>query len=184
MHYSLALNRSNIDVFRCRIENDSSVDRENYLNLKNHDGKTALAIACENARFELVQILLQFPFNQQDLMPMNSAIRANHQSIVQLLLDRGISMSLTNQFGQTAAHLACQLNRVEILTMLIDRHQNLECQDHLGQTLLLTAVVHNHRPCVEILLNNGANFTATDLSRRTISKFQSINEFQLFFFSI
>ncbi|CAF0772592.1 unnamed protein product [Adineta ricciae] len=146
---------------------DIAKDRlDYYLEMFNHEDKTALSLACEHGNQDLVRILLLYGANAQNCMTIHMAIKSGNPDIVQYLLESQMKHDFHTSF-----HMACQYNRTDILRMLIDHssdHSNIEIRDHRGYTPLLTASYYNHHDCMQILLSNGANLFAVDYARRNI----------------
>ncbi|CAF3986350.1 unnamed protein product [Adineta steineri] len=139
--------------------------RQFYLELENKDKKTALSIACEYGNINLIRILLIYGANIHNSMPIHMAIKSGNIDIVQLLLEYQVKLTLTNIYLETSLHIACKYNRIDVLQILIN-YQNenidLEVRDYQGYTPLLTASYFNHQHCINILLMNKADITASD----------------------
>jgi ankyrin repeat protein len=148
-----------------------------YLEIKNKDKKTALSVACEHGNIHLVKILLLYGANINDYMPIHMAVKSGNIKIVQLLLEHHVKLTLTNIYRETPLHIACKYNRTDILQILITRYndnEDLEVRDCQGYTPLLTASYFNHRDCIRLLLNNGADITAIDNYDKNICKYDLI----------
>ena len=81
-----------------------------------------------------------------------------HTEIVELLLDRGADINITNDLGSTALMEASRNNRTEIIRLLLDRGADPNIRDDYGGTALISASIGNRRTdIVKMLLDNDAD---------------------------
>ncbi|MDG2423253.1 MAG: ankyrin repeat domain-containing protein [Phycisphaerales bacterium] len=92
--------------------------------------------------------------------------------IIQLLLDKGASLSPTNPGGITPLMFATISNTPEIADLLIKSGSNVNATTRKGMTALLYAAMHTRYPGMfEVLVVAGANVNATDSENMTAVEF-------------
>ncbi|XP_043465025.1 ankyrin repeat domain-containing protein 27-like [Leptopilina heterotoma] len=108
-------------------------DRKPHLGINtcNSQGQTALHVACENG----------------------------HVEIVQLLLDAGANVNVTNKSkGQTPLHLASLNNHTKVVKLLLNcGNCNINAKDDSGDTPLHLMIRNENSKVAELLLRHGAN---------------------------
>ncbi|KAE8987882.1 hypothetical protein PR001_g22194 [Phytophthora rubi] len=92
-------------------------------------GATALNVACEHGRFD----------------------------VVVALVNAGADLELADSEGYTPLITAAQLGYSDIIQLLVNRGADVNVQLPSGGTALLTAVWHRRLAVVRILLDNGAD---------------------------
>ncbi|KAG8276408.1 hypothetical protein J6590_066206 [Homalodisca vitripennis] len=91
-----------------------------------------------------------------------SAIRANFDAGVDILLARGCDVNIANDCNETPLHLAaCKFN-LGLFEKLLNRGAKLECKNIIGETPLHSAVVWRFSTGVKLLLERGASVHARD----------------------
>jgi len=78
------------------------------------------------------------------------------------LLDRGLSIAVTDREGQTALHVAARWGRDTVASVLLDRGAPLDVTDLEGRTPLHLAAKENQVRITELLINRGAQPNAPD----------------------
>jgi phosphate transport system substrate-binding protein len=86
---------------------------------------------------------------------------------IRRLLDRKMSVTVTDRDGQTPLHLAAHWGRDAAAALLLDRGAPIEATDHEGRTPLHAATKENQQALVGLLLNRGARPDAVDLDGST-----------------
>ncbi len=64
------------------------------------------------------------------------AASRGHAQIIQLLLDAGVNLQISNKDGATPAFAAAEENHVKVLELLRDANLNLDASDEDGRTRL------------------------------------------------
>jgi len=110
---------------------------------------SALHIACEKRRIDVINLLLSIP--ELDVNQINSAgetalIKAcekGHSKVVrQLLAVQNINLNIVSKYGDAAIHIACKRKHHKILKILLSHEQiNASLADGYGRTILHIAVV-------------------------------------------
>ena len=93
--------------------------------------------------------------------------RATQLKMVDILLQNGADVSLKNQFGQRALHIAAA-NNPDVLLAVLDKKPNVNAQDLDGETPLHRAILSTYtRQIVDILLSHGARVDIRDRLGKT-----------------
>ena len=139
------------------------VASEADLELKNFDGYTALAIACEQGKLEFVKLLLEnnavVNFNgSHDKSPLPIAIHHEHTDIVEALLARGASIIFDNF---DVLRFAVERGNSEIVKKLLlncnDMVQLNHVEDDESWSYLMEASFQGHHKVAEVLLEYKAD---------------------------
>lgn len=90
------------------------------------------------------------------------ASRGNHNATddpdrIQILLDRGANINVTDYKGKTAMHRASQAGFLRITQLLIDRGGDLEIADNKNETPIFDAIYHARLATIALLIKNNAN---------------------------
>lgn len=110
-----------------------------------------------------------------ELSPLHTAASTGHTEVVQLLINKGADLCLTNQRGETALHFAAKWGYVEIVRILLEKDPTtVNMKNRGGETPLLAAVCPVHhladdenvyvlrRSVVSMLIEHGANVNEKD----------------------
>ncbi|EAQ83704.1 hypothetical protein CHGG_10108 [Chaetomium globosum CBS 148.51] len=161
-------------------------------------GSTILVAAIDFGVIKTANRILRMGFsvNQQTATPLGYALHtalsgrrritetahvyrgSTQLQMVDLLLQNGADVSLKNQFGQRALHIAAT-RRPEVVLAILDKKPNVNPQDVDGETPLHRAIhsAHYYLRIVEILLAHGARVdirnrrgeTPLDVSRSRVA---------------
>ena len=146
-------------------------EKKNILN-KFRDRMTALQYAVQDNNTAVVRCLLELGadpdkrVNVKALTPLHLAIANNNVEIVELLLaasaDRTLGI-LNNGRVYTPFFTACEKGNISIISNLLEDDEILESinepiQDDPYITPFVIAILEGHKPVVEILKDNGAEF--------------------------
>ena len=102
---------------------------------------------------------------------------AQQQEIVDLLLDNGAQVSVTNEWQETPLHFAAGVNgSQEVLRNMLNRGANVNARDAVEMTPLHWAVTYGIDDNIEILLNRGADMNAKDADGYTPLDFAFTDE--------
>ncbi|KAH6623102.1 hypothetical protein F5144DRAFT_353119 [Chaetomium tenue] len=167
-------------------------------------GSTILVAAIDFGVIKTASRILKMGFsvNQQTATPLGYALHtalsgrpritetprvyrgSTQLEMVELLLRNGADVSLKNQFGQRALHIAAT-RRPEVVLAILDKKPNVNAQDIDGDTPLHRAIhsAHYYMRIVEILLAHGARVdirnrlgqTPLDVSRGRVA-FGDVNK--------
>ncbi|AEJ19232.1 Ankyrin [Gracilinema caldarium DSM 7334] len=88
-------------------------------------------------------------------------------SIIPLLVQRGISLEMKNATGETPLFFAVRNNAPKTVNVLLSAGANIQARDKLGNTVLHAAVRWNATDCVPVLLQSGLDVNIQNLSGDT-----------------
>ena len=83
------------------------------------DGWTALHLACQECKFDVVRLLLT---DTQTLVNIQNKVRMNRATVYTAVLGE---VTVSTQDGWTALHIAVQEGRVEVVRILLTEAQTL-----------------------------------------------------------
>lgn len=84
------------------------------------------------------------------------ASRANLITVVEQLLEEGVSIEEEDDYGSTSLHHASENGHLELTTMLLERGANIEAKNRGQRTPLECAAANGHNAIVRLLLRKGA----------------------------
>ena len=97
------------------------------------------------------------------MTPLHIATSSGHTPCVELLAEWGANVNTQESWGQTPLVIATTKSRLQTMVTLISLGAELEVKDyHHGQTALHVACAGPDENTVLILLDAGADLTATD----------------------
>ncbi|XP_062506749.1 ankyrin-3-like isoform X2 [Corticium candelabrum] len=128
--------------------------------VKNHYGETALHVADD---VEVIDYLLNIGLNTEDhdkggYTPFLRACLKCRLPVVQCLIQSMCNKAATTNFGETALHIA---GNVEVVDYLLSVGLNIEGHDEWGNTPFLTACRDGRLPVVQRLIQSKCNKAAT-----------------------
>ena len=161
------------------------MNQENcQVNIHNKDRDTALHLACEDGRMEVVQCLVESGSdinvkNWNGNSPVHVAYTHRHFDIARLLVHTThCAINSQNRHGQAILHLACEKSDLSTVSDLISLpHCNVNIMTSLGNTPLHLACQHGSHEIVKVLLVNGkVDPTYTNLLGMTAIELTDITE--------
>jgi len=158
----------------------------------NEDDMTALHCACDNGHRDVVELLLDYGIdvNQlgcgwdsgMDIPPSTGLIyacRSGHQDVVQLLLDRDADDSWTGDGEKTALLTACGSGHRGVVELLlkhgVDINQRGGGEWGAVMTGLHCACDNGHRDVVELLLDRGVDVNQVEGSCEQASAYTGLH---------
>ena len=129
----------------------------------NDKGWSPLIIAIQNARFEIVKLLLEAGANPnppdeklaQTGLPLNLAADMGNVKILKLLLSHGANINTTDIEGTSPLHFA--VSSLKMTKILIEQGANINKCDQDGYTPFTSAIEDGNIKIVKYLVENGAN---------------------------
>ena len=94
--------------------------------------------------------------------PLHIAVTNGHESIAQLLIEKGADVRTEGKDGFTALHLAARLGHTSIVKLLLACHADISAAARVGWQPLHGAAIGGHEAALKILIQNGANINAPD----------------------
>ncbi|MCJ1453511.1 hypothetical protein MMC28_003858 [Mycoblastus sanguinarius] len=137
------------EIYRCKESVAAQLlakARSEDLWLQDHDGRTALHLACKGEMLSLAQMILTRMIPEQISLQDRRGQTALHASV---------EYAAQQYVGSTTE---CQT----IVSLLLKYYIELETVDHLGETPLLTAVRRRNATATITLLERGARINAVD----------------------
>jgi len=148
------------------------------VNAPNASGETALHIAAELGKVDVVEALLAtdkreinaLEINAMDnagRTPLHSAAERGRSEVVKLLLAAGADRDAQNHSQETPMHLAARIGQVEVVKLLLDAGADKDTQDEDGDTPLHMAARAGEVQVVELLLEEEAEKDAQGMNGLT-----------------
>lgn len=160
------------EVVRILVESGSNLEK------RDHDGRTALALACMSNQFEIVEylVLQGSDVNTSDncgntplLHAINSGLCIN-SDIVTILLQAGANPNQSNNYGLTPLITAIRrssehtLDGCDTVNNLIEHNCNLNVYEYdspiCGENALHLAITRNQHRITEVLIRCGCDVNA------------------------
>ena len=150
------------------IENGVSINAVNNKNM------TALTLACELAKTEHMNLLLEKGSDPNicDVYGNTSLHLAVHgcctHKSLQDIITHQVYVNAQNNNGQTALLLACIYRQQNMIKLLLENGSYADIPDNAGNTSLHTAVLRNcSKRIIRTIIESGANVNATNKQKRT-----------------
>ena len=141
---------------------------------ENETGRSALHFALETCSFEIIKTLLESgcqshvedyvraSFNSlsgltENLVTAIHLSSTRSEKILQLILDRGVSVHKKAGNGMTPIFFAAASNQPDCIHLLLDLGANVNHQDDDGTAALHHAAAGGHIPAAKALLSRGAD---------------------------
>lgn len=99
---------------------------------------------------------------QRGWTPTMEAALRNHAEVVRLLLEAGASSELTNEYGETALHLAAYFGSLDAVRVLLEHGADPNRRDEFERTAFTWARWGDNDELVELLRSNGADGTGIE----------------------
>ena len=91
--------------------------------------------------------------------PLMYAVPGGH-AVVDLLLEAGADVGISDIYGSTVLHRAAQTNRADVVGRLVDAGAKVDRQNLHGRTPLLIAATRNSTGALQLLHERGADINA------------------------
>lgn len=144
------------------------------VNATDHAGVTALYLAAEAGRLDMVSTLVHHRANVHHAScrrktPLMAAAEKGHATVVAFLVDHGANVNVQDVYGYTALQYACEHGYLEIVKLLHHHGATFFLRDPQDQsTLLITAAKKGHEDIVAFLVTRvNVDVNASDVADRT-----------------
>ncbi|TRY60407.1 hypothetical protein DNTS_007169 [Danionella cerebrum] len=165
-------------IEKCSVDSKDCAYTEeevNFLTIVTEDGDTILHLAIIHEELRLAHHLIElFPAELLDIQnnlyqtPLHLATYLCQMSVVQQLMQRGVSLELQDQEGNTPLHIACTHGFKDCASEMVrytppqSLSRVLEAQNWRGLTCLHVATLHKHHRLVRLLMKNGADLNVKE----------------------
>ena len=103
-----------------------------------------------------------------------------HESIVALLLEKGVEVNTQVKDGRTALHLVAEAGHASVVALLLEKGVEVNTQDKDGLTALHKAALSDHASIVELLIEKGASPAQSEvMDRRFADLWQHVDWYSL-----
>ena len=152
--FHVAVFRGDVPIVRQFIKAGIQID------VPNHNGWSAVHIACNNNYTALVKLLagsackLNTTEPETGMTPLVIAAKQGYVGIVTMLLDIGVELDYQDDKGVTALQSACGQGRYDILSLLLEQGASCTKRTMAGDTALTLAIKANFQDVVSRLLRH------------------------------
>lgn len=101
-------------------------------------------------------ISLEIQSTYYDLYPMEMAIYANAKEACVWLVNNGIDINQTYEFGETALHIAASEGKMDYVSLFLDLGANIDVKDEDGNSIIASGIYSDDPQMIALLIENGA----------------------------
>ena len=105
--------------------------------------------------------------NRREVPLLVAAAEAGRPKVMQVILEFGPLLELTDPQGNTALIVAAKRGHKAMVELLLSRKVRIDTQNRTGSTALIEAATAGHETVVQVLLQAGADFALTDYAGHT-----------------
>ncbi|XP_029353006.1 NF-kappa-B inhibitor epsilon [Echeneis naucrates] len=157
----------------------SLVEKGASLELQDHDGNTALHVACQHGQTDCARemtknisptklALILETQNWRGLACLHLAALNRHHQIMKLLMKKGADLNIQEgTSGKTALHLAVELHDLTSVDLLLSRGANVDAAMFNGCTPLHLAVGRQDTAIANLLCQSGADTMLRNMEGET-----------------
>jgi ankyrin repeat protein len=158
--FHIVANSGDIKSVKLLLESSAS---KSQIDMLDRHGRTPLAVALQNGRFDTARVLIESGASLQlgfSDIPVSEALLATvpYRTFLETLIEAEVFIALSPNLLAHLAHAAAYDGRATFLLKLLGSYEiDIDSKDNLGQTSLHYASRRNSLDCIEILLRYGAN---------------------------
>ena len=142
--------------------------RANIMYTKTEDEQTALMLASNEGRGEVMLMLVDMGYDR-DMeywdplvqLALYKAVSNGYINSAKVLLDKGADINMKNLNGDTLLLKASNLGQTEMVKMFLEKGADVNARNHYGRTPIIDASSWGRTDIVSILLDNGADVNAS-----------------------
>jgi ankyrin repeat protein len=132
------------------------------------DDGNALVAAATAGHGEIVEMLLDYGIDHQEVEALLKAADLGFEEIVKILLERGTDLnSVDHDTDKTALHFAAAAGRTSMVKLLLANGSNVTSRDIQGRTALFLAAERGDEATLKILTEYGAEIEARNDEGKT-----------------
>lgn len=153
-------------------ELEKALEKGEAIDQTNHEGHTALMIACKRGNFEVVDFLLDHGANpnssgqNHNKSPLTIASSEGFSRIAERLVQAGAEIN-SKKDGSTALYFACVAGNIDVIEKLLELGAETEVSTLIGCTPLMWACTQGNVDVVDRLLKGGAKVNACSVDGST-----------------
>ncbi|XP_048250649.1 uncharacterized protein LOC124152553 [Haliotis rufescens] len=140
------------------------------------DGRNnILHVACLGGYVDMVKYVLSQKTadinsrGQYGETPLMKAAEKGHRQVFDLLVTRGVVVSLVDELRNSILHVACLGGHVDIVKYVLSQKvTDINSRGQYGRTPLIVAAMKGHRQVFDLLVTEGADVTLVDDGRSNI----------------
>ncbi|XP_067660925.1 ankyrin repeat domain-containing protein 50-like [Haliotis asinina] len=139
------------------------------LSLSKRSGGNILHHVCQRGHYKLVKYVLSL--NMVDInsrwwmkrTPVMVAARYGHKEVVELLVNHGANLLLSDIRGNNILQLACTAGHIDVVKYIISLNSvNINSRGWKGRTPVMGAAEQGHKEVVELLVNHGVDLSLSE----------------------
>ncbi|XP_078484781.1 uncharacterized protein LOC100179285 isoform X2 [Ciona intestinalis] len=151
-----------------------SLLKKGDVNLLDKENRTPLHLACANGKIDAVKMLVDYPNCNLNLCDndrrsaLMKCVQCQYQNCMNILLQKGADISLSDVNGNTALHLAVSIPSVDLCYLLLDYSADVHAKNKDGSTPLhIAATVDGSEDTIKLLLDDGAQINSAEGKGKT-----------------
>ncbi|XP_067659906.1 putative ankyrin repeat protein RF_0381 [Haliotis asinina] len=138
------------------------------VSLHDNKGNNVLHFACRGGDVEVVKYVLA-----QDMVDINSrgwkrmtpammAAQKGNREVLELLVNKGVKVSLMDKKGNNILHFACRKGHVEVVEHILSENMvDINSKNKQGMIPVFMAAEKGHKEVVELLFRSGGDMSLT-----------------------
>ena len=138
---------------------------ENFINMPNQVGETALFSAVESGNLDVISLLIKHGANVNAKnadyeTPLHRAYKYGNLAVISLLVKHGAELNAWDQWGETLLHKAVYYGQLANISFLVEMGADVNANNDSIGTPLHRAVARGNLVVISLLLKLGADINA------------------------